>query len=154
MPKALSPLIAAVFLIAITLTAAMLVASWVKNFSYRETNVIKQKGENKIACSSAGLVIDNASYNCSSIKFMVEAYNSGTKKLENFKFQVLLANASSYTLNAEPNVSLSPGETKFYYNNSLNISFSAISKLMFRSETCPLTTKNEIESSKITAYGC
>ncbi len=152
--KAISPLVAAVVLIGLALTAAIIVGNWVKDFSYAKANIIKEKGENKIICNSAGLAVDNVSYNCTSGKFMLEAYNSGTKKLENFKFQILLANTSSYTLSAEPNTTLFPGDTRFYYNTSVNVSFSSINKVMFRSETCPLTTKNEVENSKITGYGC
>lgn len=152
--KAVSPLIAGVLLIVLTLTAALLVSNWVKEFTRTQTETIKEKGESRIVCSYAGLAINNASYNCTAAKFSAEAYNAGTQDLQTFKFLILLKNGSTYTLTGSPSITLYSGETQVFYNSSLNISFSQIDRLTLMSATCPLTAKSELESGKVTGYGC
>ncbi len=154
MRKAVSPLIAGVLLIVITLTASLLVANWVKEFSRTQTETIKEKGESRITCSYAGMAVLNATYNCTAAKFSVEAYNSGDQNLESFKLLVLLKNGSTYTLAGSPNITLYAGLTQVFTNSSLNVSFSTIDRLTFMSATCPLTAKSELESGKIISYGC
>lgn len=153
MKKAISPLISAIFLIAITLTIAFVITNWTREFSKSQTEIIKEKGESKIECSQASLVIDTVSYNCTAAKFSLEAYNSGSKNLENFKFQILLKNTSSYILRTTDTI-LYPGDTGTFYNSSLNITFSELDRLIFTSETCPFQARNVEESSRITSYGC
>lgn len=152
--KAVSPLIGGVLLIVITLTAALLVTNWVRDFSREQTETIREKGESRIVCSYAGLALLNATYNCTAAKFSAEAYNSGDQNLESFKFLILLKNGSSYTLAGSPNITLYAGETQTFTNSSLNVTFSQIDRLTFMSATCPLTAKSDLASGKITSYGC
>ncbi len=152
--KAVSPLIASVLLVSITLTAIYLVSNWSSMLASKETNIIKERSGTEIQCSSAGLAIDNVSYNCTSGKLMMEAYNSGTKDLSDFRMQMLLTNGSSYALNAEPNATVYSGDTQIFYNSSINVTFSLIDRVVLKSGNCPLTGKSEMESPKITGYGC
>lgn len=151
--KAVSPLIASVLLVSMALTIIYIISNWSTGFTAKETKLIQEKGDTDIQCSSAGLAIDNVSYNCTSGKVSLEAYNSGTKDLSNFKIIMLLTNASSYTVNAEPNVTLYSGDMQTFYS-SINVTFPLINRIMLKSGICPLTAKSEIEGSKITAYGC
>ncbi len=152
--KAVSPLIASVLLISITLTVVYIIANWVPSFTSGQAQIIAGKSDSEIQCSSAGLAIDNASYNCTSGKLSLEGYNSGTKDLSNFAIQLLLTNGSSYSLNAAPNVTVYSGESQSFYNSSANVSFSLIDRIVMRSLTCPATAKSALEAAKITAYGC
>ncbi len=152
--KAVSALIASVLLLAITLTIVFIISNWSTSFTAKQTGIIQGGSDTQIQCSSAGLAIDNVSYNCTSGKLMMEAYNSGTKDLYDLKMQVLLGNGSSYTLNAEPNATMYSGDTQIVYNSSINVTFSLIDRVVLKSRNCPLTAKSELDSSKITGYGC
>lgn len=152
--KALSPLVASILLVSITLTLIYLVSNWSTTTTSSRMKTIGERSDTEIQCSSAGLAIDNVSYNCTSGKLSLEAYNSGTKDLYDLKMQMLLMNGSSYTLNAEPNATMYSGDTQIVYNSSVNVSFSLIDRIVLKSRNCPLTGKSELESSKITGYGC
>lgn len=152
--KAVSPLIATVLLVSITLTLIYLVSNWALSFTSSQAGIIGGQSDTSIKCSSAGLAIDNASYNCTSGKLMMEAYNSGTKDLTDFKIQMLLTNSSSYKLNAEPNVTVYSGDTQTFYNNSINITFAQLDRVVMTTSACPQTARSELDSTKITAYGC
>lgn len=158
--KGLSPIIASVFLIAIALTAATILAGWSASFASKETTLIQEKQESKIKCSNAGLAVDNVRYNCSAGKISLDAYNSGQISLSNLKFLVILNNTSSFTFYAN-NDTLDPGVTTNFYNSTgdsgINLSLKIptfIDRAIFLSETCPLTSRNEKEGSKITADNC
>ncbi len=152
--KAVSPLIASVLLVSITLAAVFILSSWSVNFATKQSGLIGDKSDTGIQCSSAGLAIDNVSYNCTSGKLMMEAYNSGSKDLADFRMQLLLTNGSSYTLNAEPNATVYSGDTQIFYNSSVNASFSLIDRIVLKSNVCPNTARSELEAAKITGYGC
>lgn len=152
--KGVSPLIASVLLVSITLAVIYLVSNWALSFASKETGIIQQGSDTEIQCSSAGLAIDNVSYNCTSGKFSLEAYNSGSKDLTDFRIQVLLTNASSYNLNAEPNVTLYGGDSGIFYNSSINLTFSQIDRVVMRAPACSKTARSELEGAKITGYGC
>ncbi len=153
--KAVSPLIASVLLVSITLTLIYLVANWSLGFTSGRTATITAQGDTNIQCSSAGLAIDNVSYNCTSGKLSLYAYNSGSKDLTDFRIQLLLTNFSSYNLNAEPNITLYSGDTQTFYNSSINITFSLIDRIILKTKNiCPTTARSELDASKITGYGC
>lgn len=152
--KAVSPLIATVLLVSITLTAIFILSSWSTNFATKQTGLIGGKSDTQIQCSSAGLAIDNVSYNCTSGKLMMEAYNSGSKDLSDFRIQLLLTNTSSYNLNAEPNVTMSGGDTQVFYNSSINVTLALIDRIILKSNVCPSTARSELEAAKITPYSC
>jgi len=152
--KAVSPLIATVLLVSITLTAIFILSSWSVNFATKQTGLIGDKSDTQIQCSSAGLAIDNVSYNCTSGKLMMEAYNSGTKDLSDFRIQVLLKNGSSYTVNTEPNATVYSSDTQVFYNSTINVTFSQIDRVILKSNVCPSTARSGLEAAKITGYGC
>ncbi len=158
--KGLSPLIASVFLIAIALTAATILSGWTSSFASSQTTKIQDDTALKIKCSNAGLAVDNVRYNCSSGKISLDAYNSGQIGLSRFKFLVILNNTSTFTFYSN-NETLDPGVTTNFYNSTgasgINLSLRSpvfIDRAVFLSETCPLTSRNEKEGSKITADGC
>lgn len=153
--KAVSPLIASVLLISITLTMVYLLSNWTTTFASKESRIIEGKSSTEIQCSSAGLAIDNVSYNCTAGKFSMEAYNSGSKDLTDFRIQVLLKNGSSYTLNAEPNATLYSSDSQVFYNSSINVSFSSIDRVVFKTASvCPRVARSELENAKMISYGC
>jgi hypothetical protein len=152
--KAVSVLIASVLLLAITLTIVFIISNWSSSFTARQAGIIQGGSDTQIQCSSAGLAIDNVSYNCASGRLSLEAYNSGSKDLSDFRIHMLLTNSSSYALNPEPNATVSSGITQTFYSSSINVSFSLIDRIVLKSGNCPLTARSELENSKITGYGC
>lgn len=152
--KAVSPLIATVLLVSITLTAVFILSSWSINFATKHTGLIGDKSDTQIQCSGAGLAIDNVSYNCTSGKLMMEAYNSGSKDLSDFRIQMLLTNTTSYNLNAEPNATMYSSDSAIFYNSSVKVTFALIDRVILKSNVCPSTARSELEAAKITAYGC
>lgn len=154
--KAITPLIATVFLVAVTLTIATIIISWTSMFAEKETKIIKDREDTKIKCSGAGLSIENVRYNCTTGKISLDAYNSGQVKLEDFRFVIILTNLTTYTWYAN-NDTLSSGDTVSFYNITYNLSLtstSQIDKLMFISNTCPLMARNERTGTKVTGDNC
>ena len=98
--KAISPLIAAVLLIAFTMAIAGILVSWMTGFTKTETNYVGDKADNQIVCTYAGLDAkkNDVSYNFSgsSSTVNVSVLNSGDQALYNFTFLVK-TNSNIYT---------------------------------------------------------
>jgi len=97
--KAISPLIAAVLLIAFTMAVAAILASWITGFSKSQTGYVGGKAENQIVCTYASLDADkgDVSYNFSTVPstINVTVINSGSESLYNFTF-IAKTNAGIY----------------------------------------------------------
>lgn len=91
--KGLSPLVAAVLLIAFTMTVAALLTVWIKSFTYRQ-QTIAEESERKIECSYVNLEIrpEFARYNTSwnGKDHIFEAYiiNTGLSEVDIEQVQI------------------------------------------------------------------
>ncbi len=86
--KAISPLIAAVLLIAFTMAVAGILVSWMTGFTKTETTYVGDKSDNQIVCTYALMdaTKSDVSYNFSgtSSTINVTVLNSGEESLYNF----------------------------------------------------------------------
>ncbi|MDY6777803.1 MAG: archaellin/type IV pilin N-terminal domain-containing protein, partial [Candidatus Nanohaloarchaea archaeon] len=81
--KGISPLIAAVLLIAFTLAVAAILTAWVTTFTQNTTGTISNRSGQLISCSYAGLSIYDVVYNTNTEQITVSVANTGTKDLSN-----------------------------------------------------------------------
>lgn len=79
--KGISPLIAAVLLIAFTLAVAALLTAWVTTFTQDTTDAVGDRSTEVIECSYAGLSVYSVSYNAPFVN--VSVANTGTTALGN-----------------------------------------------------------------------
>jgi len=81
--KGISPLIAAVLLIAFTLAVAALLTAWVTTFTQDTTGAIGDRSTEVIECSYAGLSVYSVSYDSGNNWANVSVANTGTTALGN-----------------------------------------------------------------------
>lgn len=86
--KGISPLIAAVLLIAFTMTVAAILATWAQTFGRDRLDVAGREGRGAIDCPQlqASLSISDTDYSDDRADFLF--YNSGGIQLSNFSFHV------------------------------------------------------------------
>ncbi|MDY6776593.1 MAG: archaellin/type IV pilin N-terminal domain-containing protein [Candidatus Nanohaloarchaea archaeon] len=81
--KGVSPLIAAVLLIAFTMAVAAIVTSWVTTFTQERTEQLGNRSEEMIQCSYAGINIYEATFDSQNNVTDVSIENTGTVDLAN-----------------------------------------------------------------------
>lgn len=81
--KGISPLIAAVLLIAFTLAVAALLTAWVTTFTQDTTGAIGDRSTEVIECSYAGLSVYSVSYDSANDWVNISIANTGTTGLGN-----------------------------------------------------------------------
>jgi flagellin-like protein len=80
MSKGISPLVATVLLIAITMTLAGIVAFWGSSF-FRTSLPTENQTQTLQACTGGSIKLISSSYNSTSNVFFMTIYNDGTQKL-------------------------------------------------------------------------
>ncbi len=154
MKKSISPILATVLIISLTLTVAFLISNWTENISQTQTEKISENMEKKINCESSGIAVENATYDCSEGRLSLSVYNSGNINLKEFKVQIKLTNLSSYTYDLSPESYVYPGETKTYYVEYLPFDLEEIDEIITISKECPTSARIEISKSEIIPIGC
>jgi len=102
--KGVSPLVATALLIAIAISAALIVSSWLIPFVRDTTKDIEKK--NDIDCSYASVYVREIRYNCALGKAYLLVENNGDVKLNGFKVNMLYGDSSAtYSVGS----SLDPG---------------------------------------------
>ena len=87
--KGISPLIAAILLIAFTITIATFLASWATTFTRTKTEEFSRTGQQITSqCQYARLTIDNAVYDDSKGEITAVVWNMGRMDLSDFQFIV------------------------------------------------------------------
>lgn len=64
--KGISPLIAAVMLVAMAVVLSVMVSSWLTTYSAEASNIVRNTTQTQLQCQFANLRIKSANYNCSS----------------------------------------------------------------------------------------
>lgn len=80
--KGISPLIAAVLLIAFTMTIAGLMAAWAQNYVSGETQQLTEESDKLQECGKVNFMIDDITKTDTSLTIVV--YNSGGIEIEDF----------------------------------------------------------------------
>ncbi|MCD6381980.1 MAG: hypothetical protein J7L43_03315 [Candidatus Aenigmarchaeota archaeon] len=159
--KGISPLISAVLLIVITITATFLVGSFIKSLTTNASQTVKNQSEQKLQCSFADFYIVNATFDCNSDcsfgnihTLNITVINNGEVKL-NFK-SVSVETSSHKMYTFDTNEDVSTGEEKIISiqtTQSCNDLNHSIYKIYLGSENCP-TVRDELTSDFIYYVNC
>ena len=100
--KGISPLLASVLIIAVTVSIATLVMGWISTTVRASQNTIENRTVQAVGCSSAGIVIDNVFLTASAGTGMVKVTirNSGASDLTIISAQVYNSTGHNFTANA------------------------------------------------------
>ena len=97
--KGLSPLIATVLLVAITITLAIVIVPWAINFAQTQMNTVTTQGEEKVNCIEAGLNFQSADVGYDTLtspaRIIVTIANTGLVGLYDFRLQFKLGDTYS-----------------------------------------------------------
>lgn len=143
MKKALSPLMATVMLIALTLTVAALLGSWFTTMTKTQTSTIEESAKTQINCTSAILDIVDVTCSASEEKLKVVIHNLGDIELYDFSTYALINNTGYTNSTGGPNSTnlLNPGEqyilTYFCSNATYCIANTSVSKIRVSPGNCP-----------------
>jgi flagellin-like protein len=123
MKKGISPLIATVLLIALTLVVGGLLGSWLTSMSKTQTGTIEEAAKTQINCTSAFLDIVDVICSNSTQKLQVVITNLGDIELYGFSVLATIDNTFYQNSTGGPNSThpLSPGEQAvltYYCNNT------------------------------------
>ncbi len=134
--KGISPLIAAILLIAFTITVATFLASWSTSFAKEQTEEFTRAGEEIASnCQNANLQVETAVYDESDEKIVAVLWNMGKVDLSEFQFLVYYSDVNISTLNPEEaNITLKTGD--FHTFTAYNVTDTP-EKLQVRSLYCP-----------------
>lgn len=134
--KGISPLIAAILLIAFTITVATFLASWSTSFARTQTEEFERAGKEITAeCQYANLQIETAIFDDSDEKVVAVVWNMGKTELSNFQFLVYYSEVNISTLTpTDANKTLSTGD--FYTFTVENVTDTP-EKIQVRSLYCP-----------------
>ena len=134
--KGISPLIAAILLIAFTITVATFLATWSTTFAKTQTQEFTKAGrEIASQCQYANLQVETAVYDDADDKIIAVVWNMGKTELSDFQFLVYYSDVNITTLTPEEsNRTLSTGD--FYTFTVYNVT-STPKKIQVRSLYCP-----------------
>jgi archaellum component FlaG (FlaF/FlaG flagellin family) len=165
MPKGLSTLVSAVMVILITVTASILVASWLTTTTSQRTETIKNQTKEKLNCVYADMYIESATFDCNSDcspgishNLTVSVRNSGTIQLsiDKMYIQNTTGDTFEFTLSS---MSLSTGESGTLENISTSDctgynSSTKIEKIIVNSANCPSDAYDTIDGDDVTFNNC
>lgn len=144
MSKGISPLLATVILIALTLSVAALLGSWFTSVTRMQTGIIEEEAKTQINCSAANLEIVDVTCSNTTQKIQVIVTNLGNN-IPLYNFSTLVTLNNTYYLNSTggPNSTspLNPGEqtllTYFCSNTQYCIGGVKVSKVRVSPHNCP-----------------
>ncbi len=111
--KGVSPMIAVVLLIAITVLLSGVIFGWIKLFSFTETEKISNRSEELTSCSGSAINIDDVYLDFGANKSRVAVRNTGQLTERITSAQLLNTNGLNATLLGNQTVTISRGEVKF-----------------------------------------
>jgi len=134
--KGISPLIAAILLIAFTLAVATFLSTWSTQFTKERTEEFSKVGkELSSQCQYANLQIETAIYDEVDDKIVAVVWNMGKTDLSNFQFLIYYSDVNISTLSpTDSNITLSTGD--FHTFTVYNVT-SIPKKIQVRSLNCP-----------------
>jgi flagellin-like protein len=144
--KGISPLIAAVLLIAFTMAVAAILTAWVTTFTQDTTSEISNESSRLVQCSFGGLSIYDVT--AGSGQITVQVANTGTRE---FTQEVVVTATDS---SGNTNQSRIPGGMETGDVVSTNVGLSGVSndlsdidQVEVRSVECPEVTDNQVSFS-------
>ena len=121
--KAVSPLVAAVLLIAVTMTIAGMLAYWASGFVRQQTEAFSN--QSTVTCTGANFVVYSCNYNSTAQQLKLILDNVGTINLKNLTANIIYPDAT--VLASSLNSSLpSGGALKSYTIGGINSGYTGI----------------------------
>jgi hypothetical protein len=154
---AISPLLAAVMLIAFVVAAFALVSGPMLDFIRGGAETTVTHGEEKIKCIDAGLYIRSVDYSCTEDRLDLEVENVGMIDLENFKLQIRFVNRSTISYGVSPAITLEPAEIQSFSAIVTNSSYQVgggFDELFFFSKTCPVDSRDRFDGGEVKISEC
>ena len=144
MKKGISPLLATVILIALTLAVAALLGSWFTSVTRMQTDIIEETAATQINCTAAHLEISDVTCSGSSDNIKVSITNLGND-IALYNFTTLVTINNTYYLNSTggPNSTnqLNPGEQAILSYHCDNTTYCVngikVGKIRVTSLVCP-----------------
>ncbi len=162
--KGVSPLIASVLLVVITVVAAIFISGWLSTITTSQTKVIRNNTQTQLQCQYADLYIKNANYTCNNNCTggtlhitTLTAVNSGKKTLaiDSIYLRNNTGVVTALTLNETK--TLNVGDT-LVISNTTRATCTGINRsielITVSSLNCPMTAFDSVESSEITYVAC
>jgi flagellin-like protein len=131
--KAISPLVAAVLLVAITMTIAGMLAFWASSFIKGQTEVFENQTQ-QTKCSFANLEVFDCTYDASTKTLTLVLQNTGGIEFNNLTANIVYSDSTVET--KELSGTLGVAELKSYTITNLTSNIT-ISQVIVKSKECP-----------------
>ncbi len=117
--KGISPLIASVLLIAVTLAVAGIYSGWLSSFTKKTSTTVEQRSNVRVTCSYGGIALNSLQYNTTASNGNITGTieNTDIIDLGDIDIEIFFTNATRYL--ADLNNTLKPGE-KTTFNFRIN----------------------------------
>ena len=115
--KGITPLIATVLLIALTLAVAGIFGGWLTSFTKKTGTTVQQSSDIRVTCSYGGIALSSLQYNNTSSNTNITGAieNTDIIDLGDIDVEIFFTNSTRYL--ADLNITLKPGEkTTFNFN--------------------------------------
>jgi len=117
--KGISPFIASVLLIGLTVAIAALYGGWITTFTKKTTEEVQEQSEKRVTCTYGGIAIDDVKYNKTAGDLSGTVENTDIIGLGNIDFEIFYTNATRQKLDL--NISLEPGERNTFNAHVIDI---------------------------------
>lgn len=163
MQKGVSPLLAAVFTVAMAITLAAFVGGWLTNFSSERSERLENTTKSQLECQFADIFIRNATYNCSSDcaagvahNLTVTVVNSGKLKvaLNNLVVENSTGDIFTFGINSTAIDVGSVATIESVHNTSCSGINRTVEKIIINSPTCPTTAYDSIDGDQVVFLSC
>lgn len=111
-PKGVSPMVAVVLLIAITVLLSGVIFGWIKTFSFAETEKISNRSEELTTCSGSAISVDDVYLDFGSNKSRATVRNTGQLTERITSAQMLNTNGANATMLGNQTVTIPRGEVR------------------------------------------
>lgn len=128
--KGISPILASVLLLAVTISVAGVFSGWAPNLAQTVTDQTGNQTEQRLACNQASAEFISANYDSGNSKVNVALRNTGG---EDFNTLILVAFDSNDNLLAQTNTSINAGNVA---NTSISSVSSAPAYINLYSQQC------------------
>jgi len=120
--KGISPFIASVLLIALTVAVAALYGGWITSFTKKTTQEVQEQSEKRVTCTYGGIAIEDVKYNKTTGNLSGTVENTDIIDLGNIDFEIFYTNATRQKLDL--NMSLGPGERNTFNAHVIDINIT------------------------------
>lgn len=153
MRKGISPLIAAVILVAIVIGATAIVGPGIISFIRNQASGTGDRAIQNIECSQAGIYVRKATYNTTSNKLRFEVENTGYQELTGFRADAVFQDETSTTYSFRGSDEILPSKSSKWFTVNRTLGKSNFEKIIVLSETCPTTARGAVENESIEFSG-